>query len=686
MEENNQVIIDFTAKGLDGLIVSLQELQEQYAKNKEKLDNLDKSSEDYDRQVIELTQQQKNLKTEMRGVETQIQNEIKMQKAQEDSLVQLRAKLANLNKQYDSMSGFERMGTAGENLRKQIKTLSDNISSLEANTGRYQRNVGNYKSALEGLSGGFKAAGLSTRGLDQSLKLLNANPWVALLTAAVTIIRNVIKSFKGNEAATMALREALAAFNPILDKAKRGLEAFARLISTVVTRTVEYLTKNIQELLDAAQAVANFFGADKHWGDNFRNAQQAAIELQQAENEYIKNKRAWSIESAKIDNEVADLREKASQKDQYNAQQRLDFLDKAIALETKKAEKEKELAQQNLENLQREAARTANSAEMNDKLAEAERAVIEADTRLSDTKRTLNKQRQSAIQEINGETSAYKGLTKQVKELREQLELIKAMTVDEMIEAQNKRNKELGERLSQVIERVGLLKEQFEQLPLDTYERFATVTDLGIEDTTTKLELFAQAYKNNAEIIEGTSSALESSFSSISSIYKQMANDESKSEEERERAARRAKTWAALQIAANSGTALAKGIAAAADEKWPLNLAAIASTIATILSAIAQAKALAAEGHAGGGVIGGTFTGATRGGDDVVMTGRRSELVLNADQQKRLFDIANGSQSPSLAAELAAAMRAMPAPKLVLQELNDFEGKVVTFDETQVIH
>ena len=686
MEENNQVIIDFTAKGLDGLIVSLQELQKQYAENKEKLDNLDKSSEDYDRQVIELTQQQKNLKTEMRGVENQIQNEIKAQKAQEDSLVQLRAQLANLNKQYDSMSGFERMGTAGEELRKKIKTLSDNISSLEANTGRYQRNVGNYKSALEGLSGGFKAAGLSTRGLDQSLKLLNGNPIVLFFTAIVTIVKSVINAFKNNESAMMALKEAFAAFNPIIDAAKRGLETFARVIVKVVQGAVNGLTSSIGWLLEKAQQVGNFFGADWHMGDNFNAAMAAARELQEAENEYIKNKRAWSIESAKIDNEVADLREKASQKDQYNAQQRLDFLNKAIDLETKKAEKDKELAQQNLENLQREAARTANSAEMNDKLAEAERAVIEADTRLADTKRNLNRQRQSAINEINGETEAYKGLTKQVKELREQLELIKAMTVDEMIEAQNKHQKELGEKLSKVIERVGLLKEQFEQLPLDKYERFATVTDLGIEDTTTKLELFAQAYKNSAESIEGTSSALESSFSSLSSIYKQMANDETKSEEEREKAARRAKTWAALQIAANSGTALAKGIAAAADEKWPLNLAAIASTMATILSAIAQAKALAAESHAGGGPIGNKFIGASRGNDNVLMMGRRSELVLDADQQRRLFDIANGTQSPSIAAELAAALRQMPAPKLVLQELNDYQSKTVSFDETQLIH
>ena len=60
---------------------------------------------------------------------------------------------------------------------------------------------------------------------------------------------------------------------------------------------------------------------------------------------------------------------------------------------------EKDLAQMNLDNLKKEAERSANDAAMNDKLAEAERAVIEADTRLSETKRNLNKERQSAIEQ-----------------------------------------------------------------------------------------------------------------------------------------------------------------------------------------------------------------------------------------------------------------------------------------------
>ena len=680
MEENNQVIIDI---GIDALIASLRELQKQYEANTAAMKALrDEGKQDSD-EYIQLAQANKVLRQEMGGVEKSIQNNIKAEKAQEGSLVQLRAQLANLNKQYDSMSGFERMGTAGEALRTKIKALSDNISNLEANTGRYQRNVGNYKSALEGLSGSFKLAGLSTKGLDQSLKLLNGNPIMLLLTAIVTIGRQLIQAFKGNEEATMALKQAFSAFNPFIDAAKRGLEAFANVVVKVVTGAVNGLTSAIGWLLDRVQDIGDFFGADWHMGDNFREGVAAAKELQAAENDYIKAKRAWSVESAKIDREVSDLREKASDNENYTAQQRLDYLNKAIALETRKAEKDKELAQQNLANLQAEAQRSANDAAMNEKLAEAERAVIEADTRLADTKRNLNRQRQQAIREINGEASAVGNYTAKVKELRKELELIKALSIDELTEANTKKNKELADNIKQVVDRIGLLDETFEKLPSaeELFGDLAEVTDENLKDTTTSFELFSEGFKNNAETIEKTASALSSSFGSVASMYETMAKDESKSEAEREKAARKAKTWAALQIAANSGTALAKGIAGAMDVPWPANIGALASIMAAALAAIAQAKAIAAESHEHGGVIGGKFIGATRGGDDTYIHARRGELMLNADQQRQLYDIANGNTKTSMAAQLAEAIQAMPAPVLVYEEFSRFGQKITNINE-----
>jgi hypothetical protein len=242
----------------------------------------------------------------------------------------------------------------------------------------------------------------------------------------------------------------------------------------------------------------------------------------------------------------------------------------------------------------------------------------------------------------------------------------------------------LADNIQKVVDRIGLLDETFEKLPTaeELFGDLADVTDENLKDTTTAWELFAEAFKNNAKTIEQTASSLSSSFGSLSSIYETMAKDETKSEAEREKAAKKARRWSALQIAANSGTAIAKGVASAMDVPWPANLGAIASVMAAVLAAIAQAKALAAESHEHGGVIGDRFVGAVSGPDDVLTTAKRGEMFLNAEQQRRLFDIANGGGSGvNMVAELAAAIQAMPAPVLDYKEFTNFQQRVVTLNE-----
>ena len=567
MEENNnnQVIVDI---GLDALIASLRELQKQYEANTAAMKALrDEGKQDSD-EYIQLTQANKVLRQEMSGVEKQMQNEIKAQKANTDSLVQMRAQLANLNKQYDSMSGFERMGVEGLALRDKIAALSHEIQGLEEDTGRWQRNVGNYKSALKGMKDATEAAGLSSKGLDRIMKGLSENPWMTVVTFLVTILVKLRDRMKDNEQVTTSLGNAMSSLQPVFDWFNKIISKIADVFSNVLDWAIQKVIQSLGWLGRQLQKLGAAFGKD--WGGGLI---------------------AYS------------------------------------------------------ETMGKTAEATTDAADATDNLA----------------------------------TSMSKMANTAKEAKREVSELIKEL-----------KSRDLADNIQRDLDKAKEALEAIEKLDTKAYEKYKVVSDEGLDDierASNKLYDFAITYKENAKEIEATSTALQSSFSSLSSIYKQMASDETKSEEERARASRAASRWAKLQIAANSGTALAKGISGAMDAPTlGGKIAALTTLMSAILSAIAQAKALAAEGHAGGGVIGGTFTGATRGGDDVVMTGRRSELVLNADQQKRLFDIANGSQSPSLAAELAAAMRAMPAPKLILQELNDFEGKVVTFDETQVIH
>ncbi|MBP5315616.1 MAG: hypothetical protein J6Y87_07100, partial [Muribaculaceae bacterium] len=144
--EENQIIVDV---GLDAFIESLRHLQKQYELNTAALKAMKDAGEEQSDAYITLTQEQKVLRQQMASTEKAMQNEIKMQQAQEGSLVQLRAQLANLNKQYDSMSGMERMGKSGEELQTRIKALHDQILGLEGDTGRMQRNVGNYPEAMK---------------------------------------------------------------------------------------------------------------------------------------------------------------------------------------------------------------------------------------------------------------------------------------------------------------------------------------------------------------------------------------------------------------------------------------------------------------------------------------------------------------------------------------------------------
>lgn len=710
-ENNNQVIVDI---GLDALIASLRELQKQYEANTAAMKAMrDEGKQDSD-EYIQLTQANKVLRQEMNGVEKSIQNNIKAEKAQEGSLVQLRAQLANLNKQYDSMSGFERMGTAGEALRSKIKALSDNISNLEANTGRYQRNVGNYKSALEGLSGGFKAAGLSTKGLDQSLKLLNGNPIMMFLTAIVAVVRQLIQAFKGNEEATMALKQAFSAFNPIIDATKRGLETMAKVITSVVTVAVNGLTSAIGWLLDKVQDIGKFFGADWHMGDNFREGVAAARELQEAENQYIIAKRKWSIESARIDKEVAELREKAADKEHYNAQQRLAFLDQAIALETKKAETEKQLAQQYLNNLQLEAQRSANNAEMNEKLAEAERAVIEADTRLAETKRSLNKQRQQAVNEINNVTTATVRNTQAIQDNTAALEKQQKEYYDKTVAEMQKAEDALNEIITDTFAKRRAIEETAYQRKKETLtaeleaEREAhgegtalynaynlQLEALEEQHAMTMIQIKADEAAKEAEINRAKEEDYAKTAERIKQIEKsryeysaQIAGGLSDLMEavagENKEMVKASKVVALAEVAIKQGVAIAEAVAASsAGDPYTYTLrvaAAIASTVAAMASAIASINK--ASSFETGGVIGG-YRGATMGADNTYIHARQGEMVLNAEQQRQLFEVANGGYSPNMIAQLAAAIREMPAPVLEYSEFQQFAGRVVTLNETQ---
>lgn len=149
------------------------------------------------------------------------------------------------------------------------------------------------------------------------------------------------------------------------------------------------------------------------------------------------------------------------------------------------------------------------------------------------------------------------------------------------------------------------------------------------------------------------------------------------------------------KIAIDTGVAIAEGVAtASAAGPFPANLAAIATTVATILANIAtatqtvkQARSQISGGSAGkfeqGGVVGGT----SYSGDKLTAQVNSGEGIYNPKQANNLlFEIANnpvrgGFDYELQAATIANAVRELPPPVMTYAEFKEFEGNVATYDE-----
>lgn len=568
MDDNTEVLLDLK---FDDLIKQLERLTAMYQTNQEELKKIAETSGKASEEYLKLNASQKVLKQEMGNLEKQMVAETKAQKANEGSLVQMRAELQRLNAQYDNMTGFDRMSERGTALQQRIKALSAEIQGLEENTGRWQRNVGNYRSALKGMKDATEAAGLSSQGLDRIMKGLSTNPWMAVVTLLVSILVKLRDRLKDNEQVTASLGKAMSSLQPVFDWFSKALSKIADIFSNVLDWAIEKTIDALGWLGRQLQKLGNLFGKD--WGSGLIAYSDTMKKTAEVTAEAAETTETLTDSTTSLKNAVKDTRDALE-----------DFLTtyKKVVEEAKK---------ENLADVLQKAGGTKTAADV-----------------------------------IHDMQKAYDDLDLTFKKL-------------------------------------------------DTTVNDA---DFGSNNEPSFIERLAADFQNNAQTIEAVSSSLQSSFGSLSSIYKQMSEDETKSEAEREAAAKKARQWSALQIAANSGTAIAKGVAASMDKPFPANLAALASTLAAVIAAIAQAKALA-KGFETGGVIGG-FRGATMGHDNTVASVRTGEMVLNANQQKTLFEIANGGAATSLTASLVAALQAMPAPVVEYTELQRFGNKVNILD------
>lgn len=304
---------------------------------KKQLNDVNKTEEENQRTLQQLTIAQNSLNEVMRGTDKSMEQVIDDNKALvhgidnlDNSYNSLVKQMAVLQKQWRATNDEAERAKLGT----QINDLNNQLKTLDASIGNYKRNVGNYQSALEGVTNGFKATAGGAgnvinpiKSVTTGFKALSATPVIAILGLLVNIITQVISKMKDSQGATERLTKALAPFN-----------VAGQLMQKVVEKIVNWLA-DLFEWLGKLAEKFKIFGDDTK---ELMETERGFVEEEQALQKLARENRK---KNAEADEQIAELRNKANGEYKNDLKEREKLLKDVERLEKEKSERDIEYAE-----------------------------------------------------------------------------------------------------------------------------------------------------------------------------------------------------------------------------------------------------------------------------------------------------------------------------------------------------
>lgn len=453
--DNEQIIIDFQTNAastvadmakVKGQIDELKKAQKELQDLKKQNGSLTEAeAEQYEQlglQIKTLGNTYRQLQTEGVGAMTALKDS---GEAYSDSIAGMRAQLSDLTKIYDNLSEAQRQSSQGLELQSNINDLTSQLKTLEEETGRFQRNVGNYPEQITAiipgmsqLNGVLSKLGLSFGSLATSGtkafsqigtsfstlgKAFLSNPIGLVLTGLAVIINKVVDAFKKNDDAMTNLQKAFTVFSPILEGINFLFDKLAEGIAFVIGGIAD-MEKALYSLIPG-----------------YEDSQKAAEDLIQSQDDLQESERQYVVNSAKRNKEIAKLRDEAAENPDVT--KRMEALKEAQRLEEENLKEELKIAQERLRIREAQAKQEKDTSdETKDEIAKMRADMLKAEQTYYEGHRKLqkeynkyqkeaisglSKERQEQFKNINAKLEDVKATRQQIKA---QLDLYVAVTKD----------------------------------------------------------------------------------------------------------------------------------------------------------------------------------------------------------------------------------------------------------------
>jgi hypothetical protein len=605
------------------------------------------------------------------------------------------------------------VGTTADGSQKQFQGATNKMEkNLQGVAKEGKKSTDGLKKGFSDVSQNADKFGGVIGGAIKQLKLLTAaakafiaTPLGLILAGIAVALAAVRAAFTSGEEGQNRWNKVVTVSGAILDKfndlladvgeqiirlftePEQALKDFSKLIQDFVIRRFEEVVSGVKglgtaiqllfegEFKEAAKAAGNALldittglnpvlgairdntDAIKEFGDELVDTAEKAAKVADQRARADKLERQLLVDRAKLESEIAALRLKSRQEDEFTAEQRKNALLEAQALEEELLAREKQVlelrrdaqiaenqfARSNKENLDAEAqaiaavsqvearrltAQRSTQRELNRLNKELERQleaelklredinkeIMQSQQRLLDGELSSYEQRLVAAQRYYDELLEREGVTEE-----QRLEIIQLSQLEEA-QIRMEREQDLlqqlrGMKLSAVeqeIEDERLKFEELKALALEAFEdgqdRRNLILDLEQEFNDRVVGIHKEAQRQMVAATAARLAAEFQAFSQVSGAIKGLLGEQAED----------ARAMALFTIGLSTASGVANAVAqGAAAGPFPANLAAIATGIAAVLSGIAQAKSFLSGSSVpsfdGGGA---TPSGARRGGID----------------------------------------------------------------------
>ena len=504
------------------------------------------------------------------------------------------------------------------------------------------------------------------------------------------------------DAQEIAKYRAIAAESTDLEERKKALQSAIALEEEIARRNVEIATKTLELRKEQARQEVDTTDETKN------EIARLEAEKIQAETDYYNKKREMAAQIRELNNKIN--AENAKNHQEYikrlEAQRKAEEEAEKARQEALKASLENEKAiRQQMEDFKASLIKDAGERELVEMQIAGTREIEELKKRL-ETEQNLTEEGRAILNQLiidkqteldtqlkeKADDIAEERINAEMQRIAEQeqtkLELRKAIAEENSAEMLELQLQELEMQQQAELENT-ILNEEDKYLIVEKYEKL-------------KQALVAETMNKNKEqatqMKEQLSASLQTMAKNASSAFGQMSELLEGYGEENEKASKAAKAFALMQLATDQAISIsqtaramveavqgATQAAASTGPLAPVMLAVyIAEMVGLVLGAVAgqvasikQAKTILSGDNKfeSGGIVGGT----SFSGDKVVAHVNSGEMILNREQQTRLFDMANlggGFDYSGLAQALTQAVASLPAPTLQYQEFKDFQNSV----------